>query len=387
MITRRDLLWGAGSLLAATAGAALTGYNRTPEPRERPRPVTPPAGSFLVESGVLRLDRNESPYGPSPAVVETLKSMTVEDCCRWPEQEAATLRNAIGRLHHVAADHVVVGAGSTDIMRVCASRFLGPGKHLLMAAPGFERIADYARATGASVAEVPLDRLYQQDLQAMRQRVTAATGMVYIANPFTPTGTMLRRDQMLDFLEALPKTLPVLVDEAYIEYARWPGQIDPSLISQTVRDQRLIVTRTFSKIYGMPGMRIGYACAAPATAQRIALGGTQHDLSARSLRAATAALTDPGYVKSIARLNEDARQEFFNQADARMLQPVDSNANFVLLFIDDCLEVANHFARHGIRVAGDFPGLAQSIRVTLGTPAQMREFWRVFDLKRTLRPF
>jgi histidinol-phosphate aminotransferase len=386
-ITRRELLWGTGSLVAATGAGLAAGYLAGEPPGATPAAPTPRGGQLKRTVGPIRLDQNESPYGPSPQVIDAIHEAAAGALWRWPDGGARSVGAAIAEANAIGADQVVVGAGSTDIMRACASLFLGPGKHLLMAAPGFDPVADYARAVGAKVSGVPVNNLFQQDLPQMRHRITRATGLVYLSNPFNPTGTLLARDQLLDFVSELPSTVTVLVDEAYIEYASWPGGKNPSLIADVIKYPQLIVTRTFSKIQAMAGMRVGYGFASSSTAEKLRLCGTEHGLTTLGIRAAGAALADNGYVQSIVRKNDDARQDFLNQSIARMLQAVDSNANFVLLFIDDCLEVASHFAHHGIRVAANFPKLSQSIRVALGTPDQMREFWRVFDLKRTLRPF
>jgi histidinol-phosphate aminotransferase len=303
------------------------------------------------------------------------------------EDEANLLRSTIARIYRVAPGQVVLGAGSTDLLRACAGLRLGPGKRLLTVEPGFAPIAQYARATGAEVENAPLDRAHRQDLAALAHRVTPATGLIYLSNPHNPTGTLLDHGALTRFLGALPPRVMVLIDEAYIEYAEWPGGVDPSMIRETAHDPRLVVTRTFSKIHGMAGLRAGYGFAAPSIARQIALCGPADGIGTTALRAASAAVADGGYTRLIAERNRDARQEFLNQANTRMLEPVDSQTNFVMLFIDDCLEVAAHFGRHNVLVAARFPGLAQSIRVTLGTPAQMAEFWRVLDLKRTLRPF
>jgi histidinol-phosphate aminotransferase len=254
-----------------------------------------------------------------------------------------------------------------------------------MAEPSFAPIAQYARAAGAQVQAVPLTQRYCHDVAAMRARITAATGLVYICNPNNPTATVTERRDLEDLVNGLPPTVWAIIDEAYHHYIDAPSR-ETSFIEHPARNPNVIVTRTFSNLYGLAGLRMGYARTSSATARKIRAWGLEADLGESALRAARIALEDQDYARRMIRENADARQEFVNQAIARELKPVDSAANFVLLYIDECLEVAEHFQRHGILIAADFPSLAQSIRVTLGKPEEMRQFWRVLDMKPSLRP-
>jgi histidinol-phosphate aminotransferase len=363
-----------------TAAGALSMAHLGAQPLPRIKTVDP----LHSPDHPVRLDRNESAFGPSPQVVAALR----EDSSppnRFPSTEIDRLVDRIADFHGTARGQIVLGSGSTAIMRVCAALFLGRGKTLVMAEPSFQDIGQYAAASGAEVISVPLARRYNHDLTAMHDRITATTGLVYICNPNNPTGTMTARKDLEAFLNGLPPTVWAIVDEAYHPYVN-PLSRETSFVDRPARNPRVIVTRTFSNIYGLAGMRVGYAYAALATAKRILAYGLGRDLSANALRAARVALEGRDYIGQIAIETANARQEFVNQAVARGLKPVDSQANFVLLYIDGCLEVAEHFARHNILIAANFPGLAQSIRVTLGKTREMETFWRVLDMKASLRP-
>ncbi len=295
------------------------------------------------------------------------------------------LTTQIAKFHRVASNQIILGAGSTAIMRVCTAAFLGPGKQFVMAEPGFDQVAQYARASGAEVKVVPLTRNYSHDLPAMRKQIAGATGLVYICNPNNPTGTMTPRKEIEEFIKGLPQTVWTIIDEAYHPYANANSR-ERSFIDQPTANLRVIVTRTFSNIYGLAGLRVGYAITSADSAQRINAYSPGFDLSMDALHAAGRAIEDQDYVRRMIAENADARQEFVNQAQARALKPIESQANFVLLYIDGCLEVAEHFQRHNVLIAANFPGLAQSIRVTLGKPSDMETFWRVLDMKPSLRP-
>jgi histidinol-phosphate aminotransferase len=171
----------------------------------------------------------------------------------------------------------------------------------------------------------------------------------------------------------------VLVDEAYHHYVGDSADY-ASFIDRRVDDSRVIVTRSFSKIYGLAGLRVGYAVAAAHTAGVLAPRTLSDGVNVVAARAAAAALDDTEYVRTSVNRNTDDRQEFFNQATARMLRP-DSVTNFVMLDTGrGAVEVVEHFRNHGILVSGPFQGFDQNIRVSLGTPRDMREFWRVWDL-------
>jgi histidinol-phosphate aminotransferase len=214
----------------------------------------------------------------------------------------------------------------------------------------------------------------------MLARARAATSVVYICNPNNPTGTLTRRPDLEAFLRALPSSAHVVIDEAYHHYVDDASDYR-SFIDSRVEDARIIVTRTFSKIHGLSGMRIGFAITSPETAAQLTADRPPVAVSVIAARAAVAALGDSEYVQASRTRNADDRQEFFNQANARMLRCLDSQANFVMLDTSGVAHpVAPHFAANRIVLPPPFSPLEQYVRVSIGTPAAMQEFWRVWDL-------
>ena len=164
---------------------------------------------------------------------------------RYPGSECDDLANRIARMHGVAPEQVVLGCGSSEILRVTAVTFLGPGKKLVMASPSWNLIADFARSTGAEIVTVPLNKEYAHDLSAMLARIDRSTGLVYICNPNDPTGSLTPQEQLVAFIRRLPSTTYIVIDQAYHHYAVGCPR-DASVIEYPVDDSRLIVTRTFS---------------------------------------------------------------------------------------------------------------------------------------------
>jgi len=331
-------------------------------------------------AGALRLDRNENAYGPSSNAIAAMQEAARTAASRYPELETETLRDAIARSHHVSSDRIVLGCGSTEILRMAAEAFLGPGKTLIAAQPTFDFIGDCARRTGAGVVAVPLAREYAHDLDAMLARTGPSTGMIFVCNPNNPTGTLTGRRDLEAFIRRVPDTTVVVIDEAYHHYAGGSSEY-ASFIDRPIDDDRVIVTRTFSTVFGLAGLRVGYGVAAPPVARRLAACRLPESVNVVAASAAVAALDDQAHVRRCAARNVDDRQEFYNQCHARMLRPVDSLANFVMMNSGGPAgEVLEHFRKHHVAIGPSIAGFDQFVRVSLGTPAEMAEFWRLWDL-------
>jgi histidinol-phosphate aminotransferase len=365
LITRRRLLRRVGEGAVATVGLPLLGELSFAA-------CTEPHG------GPLRLNMNENAYGPSERTKATLRE-SVSLVNRYPDS-AEALVEAIAGFHAVEPEQVVVGCGSTQILRMAVAAFLGRGQRLVLASPTFDAIAEYARSAGADVVTVPLTKLHAHDLDAMLARVDASAGLVYICNPNNPTGTLTPRRDVETFIRKLPSTTRVLVDEAYHHYAGTSSTY-ASFIDRPVDDDRVIVTRTLSKVYGLAGLRLGYAIAAREPARRLTSLRPPMTVSLFALRGGATALGDSEHVSLSVQRNANDRQEFYNQANARMLRVIDSHANFVMLNTGGRAEEAiRHLQKHNILVAPTISSMPKYIRVSLGQPREMREFWRVWDL-------
>ena len=325
------------------------------------------------------LSRNESAYGPSEQVIAAM-SGAVHSANRYPQTQTRDLFERIARLHGIALERIVLGCGSSEILAAAAAAFAGPGKKVVTALPTYEYLGAAAKIAGAEIVTVPLSKNYAHDLNAMLARTDAATRLIYICNPNNPTASITPRRDIEDFLQKLPRTIVVLIDEAYHHFVP-PTASYASFIDQPVNDDRVIVTRTFSTAYGLAGIRAGYAVASPEIARTLSKRCLPSGINVVAALAAVSALDDTAYVATCVKRNADSRQEFFNQANARMLRAIDSHANFVMMNAQrPSPDVIEHFKKNAVEIGRPFPPLDNYIRVTLGKPAEMAEFWRVWDL-------
>ena len=367
-MTRRTLL----ERLGASAVAAAAG------PRHALAEGRPPAALPAGGSAPIRLHRNENVHGPSPRALAAIREAALQSA-RYPDAAAASLRETIADVHAVTLDRIVLGCGSTELLHIAARTFAGRGRTILAARPTFDGLEPLAQRAGSPIVSVPLKPDHAHDLDAMVARVDRRTGLVYICNPHNPTGTLTRRDDIDAFLAKLPADVHVIVDEAYHDFV---GQAaDYRTLIDRTDDPRVIVLRSFSKMHGLAGLRVGYAIAARSTAVTLRSHVSSDDINLVAARAAQAALRDPGHVRTCVNRIADDRQEFLNQANARMLRSIDSLTNFVMLNTGrPSAPVVEHFRRHRILIAGTLPGFDKYVRVSIGTSAEMREFWRVWDL-------
>jgi histidinol-phosphate aminotransferase len=329
-------------------------------------------------SGLIRLDRNENPYGPPKKAIEAITT-GLDFSNRYPRGEYDDLAEKIAHLHKVKHEQVALGAGSREILRMAATAYLSAGRRLILASPTFETAADYAKLAGAEVVAVPLNKRFEHNLDAMLAGATRATGLIYICNPNNPTGSLTPRKDLDAFLTKLPSTAVVLIDEAYHHYVV-PSSEYSSFLDHPVDHPRVIVLRTFSKIYGLAGLRVGYAVGSPQTVLKLSASRLHWGVSVAAARAAAAALDDSDFVRLSAEQNIDDRQEFYNRENAHMLGSIDSHTNFVLVRTGlPSAQVLEHFKKHNVLLGPPVPQMDQYIRVSIGKPEEMREFWRVWD--------
>lgn len=343
-------------------------------------PTTAEPAFPVVDSSkhLVRLDHNESPYGPCEKA-KTAFHEAFTEVNRYPGDDVEHLRSAIAAAHGVQAENITLGCGSTEVLRMTAEAFLGQSRNLVIASPTFDCIANAARVLGAEVRAVPLTRDYAHDLDAMLARADAKTGLLYICNPNNPTGTLTPKSDLDAFLPKVPAGARVVIDEAYHDYVA-PSGAYASWAARAAADPKLIVTRTFSKIHGLAGLRVGNAISSAETAKRLDARRLLMDVNGVAARAALAALSDSGCVKKLAALNVNARQEFLNQVNARMLRCLDSHTNFVLMRTGASgKETAELLRAKGVLVGADYPAFDKHIRVSLGLPEDMQAFWRVWD--------
>jgi histidinol-phosphate aminotransferase len=330
------------------------------------------------EDALVRLNNNENPYGPSNKVANAIQSFA-GSVNRYPLMEERSLAQRIADQHRLKPEQILLGCGSTDILRMAAFAFLGNGKRLIQAAPTFEAIGDYARATSAEVISVPLTPRFSHDLDGMQKQVTASTTLVYICNPNNPTASLTPRNDLEAFIGKIPASTFVVIDEAYHHYAG-ESSMYVSFIDRPLDSERVIVTRTFSKVYGLAGLRLGYAVSSPNTIQKMRQFASHDNINSIVAQVGLVALDDSDGVNDCVRRNLDDRQEFFNQAMARAVKPIDSHANFVMVnTYHPAEEVIQHFRQSNILIGRTFPPMSTYTRISLGRPEEMQRFWQAWD--------
>ncbi len=334
------------------------------------------SGDFPPDA--IKLSNNENAYGPSPKSLAAMQTAVAEGN-RYPDRYNRQLIESIASHHKVSKDRVLLGCGSMDLLRAATAAFLGPGEALIMPQPTFEAIAEYATPLGASTVKVPLDSNYAHDLDAMLAHAAQQPSLIYVCNPNNPTATLTPRKDLETFLSKLPANAVVLMDEAYHHFAIGaPGY--ESFLDRPVEDERLIVSRTFSKVYGLAGMRIGYAVASGDTLKRLRAFRSMECQNAAGVQAAKAGLEDQDYVRMAIERNARDRQEFFRQAQGRGLKPIESRANFVMMPASrPAPAVIDYFRKQNIIIGRKFPPMDNYVRISLGKPEEMRQFWRVWD--------
>jgi histidinol-phosphate aminotransferase len=370
-ITRRNFFRNvaAGTAVAAALPplADLAFSELVPSPR-----ASGPGGPII-------LSRNENAYGPSQKVIASMQD-SLQFANRYPDPAVNALHGRIAQSHSIRPEQLVLGCGSGEILSITASAFLAPGKTLITAVPTFESIGRCAKALGAQVVEISLDKNYSHDLPGMLARADASTALVYICNPNNPTASLTPRKELEEFIRKLPPSTTVLIDEAYHHFVGTTPDYT-SFIEKPMNDDRVIVARTFSKVFGLAGIRVGYAVGAPEKIQSLSARRLPEGLNAVGARAALVAYDDIEYVQMSEKRNAEDRQEFFNQAKSRKVEGIPSYTNFAMFKTGrPAVEVIEHFKKNNIQIARLFPSMNSYVRVSFGTPPEMKEFWRVWDL-------
>ncbi len=337
------------------AGAAVAAF---PSVLARAKPGAP-----------ILLNANENPHGPSPAAMRAIRD-SLGDVFRYPDEAERDLRAAVAKAHGVPTDEVLLGNGSSDILRLASGAF--PGK-LVTADPTFEILWLHARG---EVVKVPLDAAFAHDLPKMLDAARDAS-LVYICNPNNPTATITPKAAVRAYLDAVPSSTTVLVDEAYFHYAESPHY--ESVIPLVASRPNLIVARTFSKVYALAGLRCGYAIAQEANIDKLHAQQAFNAMNLLGVLAASASLGDPAHVAASRKRNHDTRAYVVGELASLGYQTLPSEANFMMIAMrQDVKPVIAQFREQGVRVGRLFPPMPQHLRVTIGTMEEMKRFVDAF---------
>jgi histidinol-phosphate aminotransferase len=334
-------------------------------------PLTRSSKGPAALSSIVRLSSNENPRGPSPAA---LKAMTHAFSLAWryPDEYADRLAERLAKLHGVPAEQILLGNGSGEILKLSAAAFTDSKRKAVVADPTFEAVARHAATANAEVVRIRLTADYRHDLPRMLAAASGA-GLVYLCNPNNPTASITPKDEIRAFLSKLPRPTIVLIDEAYHHYVESSNY--ESAIPLVKNHPNLIVARTFSKIYGMAGLRCGYCVTQP---ENIALMRTHQlwdNVNIMALVAAAASLDDTRHVEQGRRNNNEAKQRVCSELDKLEFRYIPSQANFLMIDLGrEVRPVIESLRQRNVHVGRFFPSLPNFLRVTIGTNPQMETF-------------
>src|SRR6202789_1594871 len=353
----------AQSLAAAIAAPSLPNLNLPLLDATKRKPMPP---------GAIRLNFNENPYGPSPKARAALA-----DCGaisnRYPDQAYLDVITRLAQKFNVNPENIIRACASTEILRPADDAFLDPTRNVVAAAPTFEAVLDYARVLNSNAVLIPLTPDHRHDLPKMAAACTSKTGVAYICNPNNPTGTIVTRDEFAAFVQAVPATTLIVGDEAYFDFTDDPRYA--SALEFIPAHPNVIVARTFSKIYGMAGMRLGYAIGAKEQIERISGNLLQDNCNAAVVGAGLASLADHQNVAAC-RDRLVATRTWLCDAlthDGRTFVP--SHANFVMIDMgSDVQAFIDQFKAKNILVGRRFASMPNFMRVTIGTQPETEAF-------------
>ena len=354
----------------------------------RIRPFVPgrPISAVKRELGlsqVVKLASNESPLGPSPRAKAALNH-AMDDLSRYPDAGHFDLRAALAAHTGMDPKSIAPGNGTTELITLLVRAFVLPGTEVLTSEGTFVAYKLGAHIAGRRILEVPLTKDHGYDLDAMVQAVTPATRLVFIANPNNPTGTLLSAEALERFVQAVdarcPDDPPVIVfDEAYIEY------VHPSLVPDTQsilnKRARTVILRTFSKAYGLAALRCGYALATPELVGHLDRVRAPFNVNALAQAACTQALADQTHLNRIRRANATLRDSLARRLTERGLRVTPSHTNFLLVDVQQSADdVFNALMQKGIITRpATVMGFPTSLRVSVGTPRECRQFLQALD--------
>jgi histidinol-phosphate aminotransferase len=342
------------------------------------KPVEEVRRELGITDDIIKLASNENPLGPSPRAVDAVRRALAE-ANRYPDGGGFYLRQAIARRHGVSEHEVILGGGSTEIIEMLARAYLADGDEAVLSQQSFVMYPIAVAAVNAKGIAVPATADRRHDVDAMAKAVTPRTKLVYIANPSNPTGTYVTRSELTRFLAAIPEHVLVVMDQAYHEYV---GRDDyPDALDDLMAGRNVIVLRTFSKIYGLAGVRIGYALGSAEVIDLLNRVRSPFNTSHLAQAAGLGALEDGAYAERCRKENAVERTFLETELGRRGVRYTPSVTNFVLVeFGRDIQRLFLEFQKRGviIRPVGG-PGLAGCARVSVGTRRENEKFLMVLD--------
>jgi len=365
MLTRREL---AKRFSLVAAGIALGGEAAYAQRRKL-------KGRDL--SKIVLLNGNENPDGPPPESIEAM-SRVLTRCGRYHDDDMDQLGEAIAASEQIQTDQLLIASGSSEILHCAVAAFTSPTVPLITGSPSYELPVDMATAYGFPVIKIPLTSGdYAADVRKMVAAAEKAKGgLIYVVNPNNPTSTITKKADIAWLVANLPPKTIAMIDEAYIHFST-----DPQLVSAmpyVKQKDNVLVTKTFSKIYGMAGLRAGYGCANPAVISKLAVF-RNNTIAVPAMHAARVALGLPNMVPERQQKLAKIRADVCQWLDARGYRFIQPHANFMMIEVKrDVVAVASEMLDRGVAVGRAFPPMDTSLRVSIGSETEMAKFKEVF---------
>lgn len=331
-----------------------------------------PYQAGVLKLGAIKLASNENPLGPSPKALAAIKN-NLDKLNLYPDGGCVQLRAALAKHYDLTPEYFLPGNGSDEIFHFITGAFLNPGDEMLTSTVTFSEYVFATKLFAADPVCVPIaDGKYQ--LAEIAQKITAKTKLIFLANPNNPTGTYFTAEEFTAFMVKVPSEVLVVVDEAYAEYVTTPDYPQP--LKLLAKYKNLLITRTFSKIYGLAGLRIGYVIAAPEVIAYLNKTREPFNVNQLAQIAAAAALDDTEFVQKSRENNELGKKYLSAELDRLGLKYYSSAANFIFVYIkQDCRQAFQKLMDKGVTVRPlQGFGVQDAIRVTIGTPEQNKKF-------------
>ncbi|HAR64328.1 MAG: histidinol-phosphate transaminase [Candidatus Margulisiibacteriota bacterium] len=321
---------------------------------------------------VIKLASNENPLGPSSKVIDSLKNH-ISSVSLYPDGSCNCLRDNLAQTYNLPPECFIIGNGSDEILMLIAQTFINPGDEVLISSQTFSEYLFTSKCLEASIKIIP-QKDFRYDIASFPRYLTEKTKVIYLCNPNNPTGTIYSKKDFDDFIAQIPANVLIVIDEAYYEYVNKSDY--PESINYLSTHNNVLILRTFSKVYGLAGLRIGYAIGNKKLVDLIHKVREPFNVNSLAQIAAIAALKDQEYVQKIKLLNEQSRQYLYDQFDKLEITYIESEANFVLFEVkENAQDIFQKLLKKGIivRPMNGF-GLPNHVRVTTGTLEETKEF-------------
>lgn len=342
-----------------------------------------PISELKREMGLTRISKlasNENPLGCSPLAVEAMQQAAL-DIARYPDGSSYELRDALAAFWKVNANQILLGNGSNEVLELIARTFAGPGDEIVFSQYAFAVYAISAQLVGATAVQVPA-KDFAHDLDAMLTAITDKTKIIYIANPNNPTGTVFNQVTWQKFISQVPSNVLVVVDEAYIEYAQAKmGEQYPDVMADLKTYPNLMITRTFSKAYGLAGLRVGAMIAQSEVIDLVQRVREPFNINAMAQAGALVALQDQAFIEQSVSVNATGMQQIADFLDENEIEFIESYGNFITAKFEQAAEINQALLQLGVivRPQGGY-GMADYLRISIGSESENAHFIEAMEV-------